>query len=182
LGKYKYGPGTKKKNIKIAKAFKVTVGTVQDKHRPTDIYCNLSTWVKPTLKATKAVAAGDMDASGAAKKSAKSFEYEMESSKKRWASNFSSEYFDTSSIIIAIDYVPEQADVAKAQFLDIAIHMQTTNAVDNWDDMNPAPYNGKTNMYNFNDLLPHFEKGLKKILDTPLFKNNPLVTFQMKKK
>jgi hypothetical protein len=59
--------------------------------------------------------------------------------------------------------------------------MQTTNAVDNWDDMNPAPYNGTINSFTFNDILPEFEKGLKKILATALFKNNPLVTFQMKK-
>jgi len=182
LGKYKYGPGTKKKNIKLAKNFKATIGTVQDKHRPTDMYCSLSTWVKPNLKAAKAIAAGDMDARGAAKKSAKSFEYEIEQAKRSWASNFDSTYFDTSGIIVAIDYVPEQADVAKAQFLDISIHLQTTNAVDNWDDMNPAPFNGKINRYTFNDLLPEFEKGLRKILETPLFRKNILVSFQMKKK
>lgn len=176
-------PAGSQSKLKVKnKDWKADGGAIEHKNRPEAVYMVLSSWVKPKLTITKAKASSTPEPQALAIQTAIDFDREVERALRRLSSCFDSKYFDPNSIITTVDYAPGSANVAKRQFMEIEINIDTVNTIDMKDQPAPNPANGKVEMYSYKELEPHMTKAVNKILGLEVFDpRKAFVTFSLKK-
>lgn len=176
-------PAGTEKEIKVHRRdVKVMAGAVEHKNRPESIFITISSWVKPKLAITKARASSTSEPEELVIKTALDFEQEVRRAAKRFGHCFDSKYFDPQSIIFTMDYAPNQATVAKRQYMEIEINIDTANTIGHDDQPAPNPLTGRVEMYSFSDLEHHIAQAVDKILNIDAFESNrSVVSFDVKK-
>ena len=158
-----YGPGTKV-NAKIKdKNWKAEIGAIENKKRPEALYVTFSSWVKPKLSVVAAKANSTSEPEALAVSIIVEFMHNVDLMKRKIASAFDPDFFDTSSIIFTYDIAAGQAKPGKRQFIEFEINIDTVNDI----DMNgeaTVDRNGKMNEIPFKDFIKPAEQAIDKIL------------------
>ncbi len=177
-----YGPGTSKNISLKSKAWKASVGAIENKKRPEAVYITFSTWVKPKMSVMKARASATSDPETLAVITMMEFKKSLNQVNKKLSSVFDDSMFDASSIIFTYDFAEERAKPGKRQFVEFEINIDTVNNIDT--DGNPVP-NKKTGVFEeipFADFVKPTEAALNKILKLDIFdEKRAIVDFAIKK-
>ena len=181
LSESKFGPGSQV-GLSVHPDWKVQYGTIENKRRPEAIYITLSTWVKPKLKAARAISGADLDANETARAAAKEFESELKQLQSKVRTFFDSLYFEPDSIIFIYDYVGVRAEAGKSQFLEIEINIDTVNDIDSRGEPAPNKKTGKVEYMHFDEFKTPVKQAVTKILSHTTFARATSVEFNKTKR
>jgi len=182
IGAWNVAAGSKSNLSITRKDCKAVGGAIEHKNRPEAVYVVISSWVKPKLMIAKAKASMVTEPQSLAIATALDFEKEIDRVLRKVGSFFDSKYFDPNSIITTVDYSPRLADVAKRQFFELEINIDTVNTIDRFDQPAPNPNNGKVEMISYKNLEKPMTDAVNKILGMDVFSQSKgLVTFSLKK-
>lgn len=177
-----FGPGTKTELKIVRKDWKAYAGAIENRNRPESVYLLVSSWIKPKLSVTKAMASATSDPNELAIRVIEDFDKSLRQINKRLQSCFSEKFFDLNSIIYTYDIAAGQAKVGKRQFIELEINIDTVNNID--FNGNPAPYKPDGKIYNipFKDFVKSLEISVNKILELDQFHaGKSIVDFSRKK-
>jgi len=164
-----FGPGTTKNLTLKSKAWKASVGAIENKKRPESLYITFSTWVKPKMSVMKAKASATSDPEILAVKTMAEFKSSLNRINRQLSSMFDDSMFDASSIIFTYDFAEGQAKPGKRQFVEFEINIDTVNEIDYDGNAVPNKKTGKYEEIPFTDFVKPVEATLNKILKLEVF-------------
>lgn len=171
LNEGKFGPGTKKE-IQVHKDWKIVYGAIENKNRPEAIYITMSTWAKPKSSLAVAQSTSTSDPQKVVIQIMHDFDSNLAKIGKKIPYNFSSDNFDTSSVIFTYDIAYGQAKPGKKQFVELEINIDTVNETD--FDGNPMPNSkdGKIMNIPFKEFEKPIANAITKILNMDIFNSS----------
>jgi len=177
----KFGPGTLQDISLNNSNWKAKGGAIDNKKRPEAVYILLSTWVSPILSVVNARTFDETEADQVAIEVVKEFKDEIRRNYRLFKGFFNSNFFIQNSLIFNMDLAVDRAEIGKSQFLELDLHIETVNEID--DNGNPIATKGtgKIQQLHFDQFVSELSKAANNILQLDTFNNSNLVTFRKTK-
>jgi hypothetical protein len=148
----KFGPGTLVAIPVVDKRWKAKAGAIINKRRPEAVYVTMSSWVTPSDEFINARMFDEAEYNQVAQEALKEFKRDICRSTQHFKKLFSSSHFKPETLILNVDLAVDRAAKGKAQFLELDLHVETRNEID--DDGNPiSDGSGKIEFIPFSDML-----------------------------